>query len=382
MPRTLLVDTNRSALPIYEALVNRGHQVTVVGRNPRDYLASASARYLQVDYADVEALDRLIAEERFDWVVPGCNDRSYLSCAEVNARHGYPGIDPADVFDTINRKDRFRALAIQLGIPVPRVYPPGDSEVEWPLIVKPVDAFSGRGVTRLDQGDSSILAAAVAEARAASPSRSAIVEQFVEGQLYSHSAFLEDGRVATDFIVVEYGTANPFAVDTSWVTASFPTALLGRIRDDVERLAAALGLRSGLMHTQFIAHGDHYWFIEITRRCPGDLYALLIEFTMGFPYGHAYAAPFIGERLPSHTPSEHRAVLRHTVSGLSAGVFSGLRFEHHTAIRLFVPLAAAGDRLGVGPAGRVGILFLDADGAVGLEALAQRTLRRELYTIL
>lgn len=382
MPRTLLVDTNRSALPIYEALVNRGHQVTVVGRNPRDYLASASARYLQVDYADVEALDRLIAEERFDWVVPGCNDRSYLSCAEVNARHGHPGIDPADVCDTINRKDRFRALAIQLGIPVPRVYSMGEAELEWPLIVKPVDAFSGRGVTRLDRGDASILAAAIAEARTASPSQLAIVEQFVQGQLYSHSAFLQGGRIATDFIVIEHGTANPFAVDTSWVMENFPKSLLEQVRDDVARLASALGLHSGLVHTQFIANDDRYWFIEVTRRCPGDLYALLIEFSTGFPYGHAYAAPFIGEQLPPRSQSATQAVLRHTVSGRRQGIFSGLRFEDTINIKLFVPLAQVGDRLGPGPAGRIGILFLNPTGSSGLEDVAQRTLRRELYTIL
>lgn len=382
MPRTLLVDTNRSALPIYEALVERGHQVTVVGGNPRDYLASASARYLQIDYADVEALGRLIDEERFDWVVPGCNDRSYLSCAEVNARHGYPGIDPFDVFDTINRKDRFRALAMRLGIPVPRVYAANQTELEWPLIIKPVDAFSGRGVTRLDRGDRSLLADAVAEARAASPSQSAIVEQFVQGQLYSHTSFLKEGRIATDFIVIEHGTANPFAVDTSWVMDKFPRPILQRVRDDVVRLANALGLRSGLVHTQFIANNDRYWFIEVTRRCPGDLYAQLIEFSTGFPYGSAYAAPFIGEQAQPHVPSGTQAVLRHTISGLREAVFSGLRFEHSVDIRLFVPLAKAGERLGAGPAGRIGILFLNAPGTSALEQLAQRTLRRELYTIL
>jgi formate-dependent phosphoribosylglycinamide formyltransferase (GAR transformylase) len=271
---------------------------------------------------------------------------------------------------------------MQLGIPVPRVYSAEGIEFEWPVIVKPVDAFSGRGVTRLDIGDASELAAAVMKARAASPSQKAIVEQFVEGQLYSHSAFLQNGRVAKDFIVIEYGTANPFAVDTSWVTTSFPAAVLARIRNDVALLAGALGLRNGLFHTQFIVRGDCYWFIEVTRRCPGDLYALLIEFSTGFPYGYAYAAPFIGELLPPYRPSESRSILRHTVSALLEGVFGGLRFEDSTSVRLFVPLAAAGEPLGVGPAGRVGVLFLDANSDSELLSLAKRTLDRNLYTIL
>jgi len=379
---TLLVDTNCSALPIYEALIARGHNVTVIGRNPRDYLASVSKRYLQADYSDVDALSRIVAKERFDWIVPGCNDRSYLSCATVNAAHDYPDIDPLEVFDILNRKDRFRALAMQLGIPVPRVYSLCEKDIQWPLIVKPVDAFSGRGVTRIDHGDASKLGAAIAEARAISPSQSAIIEQFVEGQLYSHSAFLQDGQIHTDFIVVEYGTANPFAVDTSWVTQSFPRTLLDPIRDDIARLARALGLNSGIIHTQFIANGDRYWFIEVTRRCPGDLYALLIEFSTGFRYGDAYTAPFIGERLAAHTHPAPRAVLRHTISGPRAGVFSGLRFRDRIDIRLFVPLAAAGELLGAGAYGRMGILFLEAEDGATLEALAQRTLRRELYTLI
>lgn len=382
MSRTLLVDTNCSALPIYEALIARGHDVTVIGRNPREYLASVSKRYLQADYSDVDALSRIVAEERFDWIVPGCNDRSYLSCAAVNAVHGYPGVDPLEVFDTLNRKDRFRAFATQLGIPVPRVYSLGENDIQWPLIVKPVDAFSGRGVTRIDHGDASKLGAAIAEARAISPSQSAIIEQFVEGQLYSHSAFLQDGKIHTDFIVVEYGTANPFAVDTSWVTQCFPRSLLDPIRDDIARLARALGLNSGIIHTQFIANGDCYWLIEVTRRCPGDLYALLIEFSTGFRYGDAYTAPFIGERLVSHTHPAPRPVLRHTISGLREDVFRGLRFRDRIDIRLFVPLATVGERLGAGAYGRMGIIFLEAEDGSALEALARRTLQRDLYTLI
>jgi hypothetical protein len=67
---------------------------------------------------------------------------------------------------------------------------------------------------------------------------------------------------------------------------------------------------------------------------------------------------------------------------MTPSVLGGVFFSGGAEIKLFVPLVAAGARLGIGPAGRVGILFLQADDIVDLDRLAQQALRRQLYKIL
>ncbi len=83
----------------------------------------------------------------------------------------------------------------------------GDTPIEtgslrYPLLVKPSDSFSGRGVTKVF--DRTELAAAVADARRNSRSAEVVIEEFIEGSLHSHSAFIKDQEIAFDVFVDEY----------------------------------------------------------------------------------------------------------------------------------------------------------------------------------
>ena len=151
MKRVLLLDTNYSAAPIYDYLVGKGYEVFVGGGNPNDFLARTAEKYLQFDYSDVARTLELVDSLQIGFVVPGCNDRSYLTCARINAERGLFGLDSIEATETINNKERFRAFANSIGISVPQVFSPQDAGALWPIIVKPVDAYSGRGVTVLDE---------------------------------------------------------------------------------------------------------------------------------------------------------------------------------------------------------------------------------------
>ena len=117
MKKILLVDTNVSASPIYRYLIGTGVEVFVVGGNPNDYLARTAKNYVNLDYSNIDALAELVDRLGIDYLVPGCNDRSYLACAEVNQRRAYFGIDTIEATDVINNKERFRRFATDAGIP-------------------------------------------------------------------------------------------------------------------------------------------------------------------------------------------------------------------------------------------------------------------------
>ena len=282
MSKVLLVDTNRAAYTIYQSLLARGHEVFVVGGKPNEPLAKICPNFIQLDYSDVGALAGLIDKKGFDFLVPGCTDVSYKVCAEEN-RGRYPGIDSVEATRLINEKSEFRALAGQVGIPVPRVVSFEEALELESVIIKPVDSFSGRGISILKNPSRETLAKSYEEACGVSKSREALIEEFVSGQLYSHSAFLQGGDVVADFIVREDCTTNPFTVDTSCVVFDFEPDLLQALRSDACKLFKNLELQNGLIHSQFILGKGRYWVIEVTRRCPGDLYALLIEMSTGPP---------------------------------------------------------------------------------------------------
>jgi ATP-grasp domain len=323
----------------------------------------------------------LVEEKKFDYLVPGCTDRSYISCTAINGGR-FPGLDRVDACETIFNKGKFRLLADRLGLPIPKRFSLDQNPSCWPIIVKPVDAFSGKGITVLQEGDKPTLEHALKRAREASPTGECLIEQFVDGQLYSHTTFLKDGKVVQDFIVKEDSTVNPFVVDTSRVLQGTPSNLLLRLRDCVENIAKELMLADGLLHTQFVSDGDDFWLIETTRRCPGDLYSQLIELTTGYPYARSYALPFLGESISDFVGDLRiDPIMRHTVTLNSSQSFAYLRFKSALQIERWTPLSIVGDRLKPSPQSRVGILFCRAANQQDLDQIYQRTLQRNLYEI-
>lgn len=381
MAKVLLVDTNFSSGPIYAELVSMGHVVHVVGNNPNDYLAKVSPNYWNLNYADTDALATLVDENEFDFLVPGCTDLSYTSCVAIS-RGRFPGLDQADACVAIFNKGKFRLLADRLGLPVPKRLAPDPIPSRWPIIVKPVDSFSGKGITVLQKNESRALADAIKVARDLSRTGEYLIEEFVEGQLHSHTAFIRNGQVIQDFIVQEDSTVNPFVVDTSRVLLDAPSNLLARLRGYTQDLAKELALADGLLHTQFMSDGEDLWLIEITRRCPGDLYSQLIELTTGYPYARSYTLPFLGKSI-QHFGDKLRGepIMRHTVTLEAAQNFAYLRFKTALQIERWTPLSLAGDQLKPSPQSRIGILFCRTTDQQDLDLIYQKALQRDLYEV-
>lgn len=379
MGRVLLVDTNRAAYPIYLALQEMGHEVWVVGGRPEDPLAGLAENYHMLDYADVRKLSSFIEKSGFDFLVPGCTDLSYKVCAEIGAGR-FPGLDTLEQTDVLNTKSRFRRFAEEKGLSIPEILTPEAAVEVSEVIIKPVDSFSGKGMRILTSPSSKELAESFEEARQSSPTGTALIEKFVRGQLFSHSAFLKDGEVEVDFIVQEDCTTNQFAVDTSRVCFNIPETMRTLLRKDASAIARELGLTEGLLHVQFIADGSQYWIIEATRRCPGDIYASLIEFSTGYRYAKAYCLPFLGERLTEQPQEQEKKwIIRHTVTSKSGQSLWGLKFSSPVNIRLFVPLCRAGEYVAQSPNGRVGIFFFECASEGEQDSLYEKLIAGGLY---
>lgn len=382
MKKTLLVDTNRAAYPVYRELERLGHDIWVVGNDPFEPLARMVKNYISFDYSDLSKLDSLIEREQFDFLVPGCNDLSYAMCAEVN-KGRFPGIDSTQVTRTINKKSMFNRLTKDLSIPSPASLTLSEAIEVRSVIVKPVDSFSGRGISVVIDPSEKNLNEAIELAASVSHTKEHTIEEFVDGQLYSYSAFLDSGQVKTGFVVREDCSANPFAVDISCVDFSFPDDLRYSLVRDVEALARHLELNSGLVHVQFILREGRYFVIEMTRRCPGDLYSLLIEHSTGYNYAAAYLSAFLGQSIPEPTSAlmQQEAIIRHTVTGCTGEPYFGLEFHQPVSIKRLVPLCSAGECFMSDLQCRAAIVFIQAESAEKKNKIYQQLIARKLYAL-
>lgn len=363
MSKALLVDTGFSALPIFDALKSLDLEVHVVGGRPSDPLALSGDVYHPLDYSDLTALSELMSVHNFDYLIPGCTDKSYEVCAHV-ALPKHPGIDSQENTKKINDKRLFRETLALIGVPAPRAYR-GDElhELSRKVIVKPVDSFSGRGITVVENPSTRSMSTAIEFAQKYSPSGEVIVEDFISGQLYSYSCFISSGSVKIGFFVREDCQRTKFAVDTSAVCHSFPEGIATQISGSVEAIAAHLGLVDGLFHIQFILNESGFWILEATRRCPGDLYSILVELSTEYKYATSYVAGFIGQpvaKRPIRSPSLN--IIRHTLAGQGAPYFSYIAAHEEVKFIRCYPVTSTGNPWHADRANRCAILFVEPSG--------------------
>jgi predicted ATP-grasp superfamily ATP-dependent carboligase len=359
--RILLLDTNLSSLPIYQHLVSLGHIVFVVGVNETDTLADSSLNYIQLDYSNVELISEFMNNYKMDVAFPGCNDVSYKIASILNEKNGNLfNISPLNISEIINDKNKFKDFALDNKLKVPMLYSKNDiiKMSGKKIIVKPTDAYSGKGVSVLYDFSTSELNDAIQFAELNSISKECIIEEFVSGELYSHSAFIKDGEYFEDFIVQEYCTINPYSVDTSWVIDKNKFPIYNDIREEVRKIFTKLNLCDGLVHTQFIVDGDTFWILEVTRRCPGDLYSKLIQYSTGFNYSKHYV-DFILKTIPSfYNNYQRHCVLRRTITFKEEKFWYSIQNTNDKLMFLeFYPLVSSGKKLQVAPKGRAGIVF-------------------------
>lgn len=362
--RALLVGSSFSAAPIFFALKRHGLHVSVCGNAAEDPCHQYADASFYIDYSKPEALADVVKSNGFDYLVPTCNDYSYMSCAQVAAHRAFPGIDAHATALVLHTKDQFRAVSASLGLPVPRFISVKQWQADaghdllYPLLVKPTDSFSGRGMTKVFSEND--LEAATGAAIASSRIGEAVLEEFVEGSLHSHSAFIEEQRIVGDFFVDEFCTTYPYQVNCSNHPSCLPESVRTAMRASINLLVKALKLRDGLLHTQFICKGERFWVIECMRRCPGDLYGTLVELSTGIDYADFFVRPFLGLSLPSlQTEICTKYVGRHTVSRKESLV--GLSFSHRIPsqkVEIF-PLKISGELIEKAPFDKLAILFAE-----------------------
>lgn len=202
-------------------------------------------------------------------------DDSQLTVARIAELVGLPGIGTA-VASIGRSKALQRAACREAGMRVPpwatvrseedlRAY---FAKAERPSVIKPVDSAGGSGALRVETFDDAARHWPIAQSL--SPSRTAVVEEFLDGREVCVDAIVSDGVVR--FISVadcqHMPTLGFLCTAASYATDHPDTATAAR---EVPRVVAAIGLTDGIAHIEFKIDGDDWTVVEIGLR-PGGAF--------------------------------------------------------------------------------------------------------------
>ena len=382
MSRVLIFDTNFSVKPIHDSLKEENYEVFVIGGNPNDSLCSPDYNWINTNYSNLNKCLEIIKNYKIDYIIPGGNDFSYLICSQLSEILGLTYLDSLDISQKINNKNKFRSFCLENSLHSPKIFRDLEEIPPVPVIVKPTDCYSGRGATKLDNPNRKNLYESIDLAKNFSRSREFVIEEFVTGELFSHSAFIENQKIVIDFFVEEHCTANPFTVDTSRLNDKIVDTVKKNIRIDIEKISKLLNLKDGLIHTQFILNDQNFWILEVTRRCPGDLYSELIEMTTGFEYSRYYWKYFLENNISIPIVKTNKNIIRHTISTYESQNYQGLEYLESIFVKKFINLLKVGENLDKSPFSRVGVMFVEEPNYENFDEIYKKFLNREIYKIL
>jgi biotin carboxylase len=172
-------------------------------------------------------------------------------------------------------------------------------EVGFPAVLKPADSGGQRGIFVVHSVDD--IEAHLHEALLASPTREAILEEYVEGTEMNGIVIARAGEAWT-LTLSDRLRPDGVGFGVGWIHV-YPATVYGDQLEESERIAAltarTLGLETGIAFPQLIAAPDgRVVVVECAARIPGGQMADLVRHAVGVDLVEVQLRMALGEKLP------------------------------------------------------------------------------------
>lgn len=193
MKKLLILGANPETVSLVEKAKDMGIYTIVTDYDPNAFAKKYADKAENVNAIDVDGLVNLARREKIDGVVVGVAEALLPTYCELCKRLGFPAYSTADVFNVMIRKDYFKKKCIEYGVPTIREYDPENIDnIAYPVIVKPVDSCSSKGI-RVCQNRKE-LETAIDYALEFSRVKKILIEEYMNGDEVISYYVMQDGN--------------------------------------------------------------------------------------------------------------------------------------------------------------------------------------------
>lgn len=271
-----IIGANAAITMLIDKAREKGYETHVFAWQCGDPGERAADVFYPVSIADKEKILEICKDLGISGVASVTSDFAVSTVNYVARNLGLVG--NSERTDLVARnKYEMRCAFREAGIYTPRFYQADNNfrpeEVEdfnYPLIVKPTDRWSSKGVTRVDVPE--YLMDAVHYAVQESFNDKAIIEEFMDGPEYSAECICYRGERRVLTFTQKETTGNPHYIETGHIQpANIPAEKQEDIRRVVFKALEILDIQNGAAHAEFrILPDGQIGIIEIGARMGGD----------------------------------------------------------------------------------------------------------------
>jgi biotin carboxylase len=275
-------------IALIQELKSRGITVVLADWNEDPVAKSYADVYYQVSTLDVDAVEQVAKQEEVDFLITVCTDQALHTVAYVSEKLGLPCYIDYETALNVTNKSYMKKVFAENNISTAKYVIMSELDenqiecMQYPLIVKPVDCNSSKGVKRVDNVEE--LRAAFQQAVNYSRTKTAVIEQFIDGTEISVDIYVEGGQAKVLCVSKNEKIAdkNKFVIFRGVCPAREAEPVLDKIEKTAQQIVDAFKLQDTPMLIQLITDGQQVYVLEFSARTGGGTKFLRIKTFTGF----------------------------------------------------------------------------------------------------
>lgn len=284
--KLLLIGGLNNTVDLIDLAHRNGVTVGVADYNKNTYAKSLADYAYDVDAYDEDAMAELCKKEHIDGVITAFNERLGPIVRKLADRLGMPAPFTVEQLKMSTNKKYFKHTCQKFGVPVPQEYIVKNLEdiytvdIDYPVIIKPVDAASSVGVTpcytqlELERG--------FEKAKKASKSGDVIIEQYLPYDEINLTYIAQDGDIQLvaihdRYFNMEQKSATK-APDLYIYPSRYTDLILHCYNGQIINMLKGIGVKNGSLFIQAIVKDNELYCYEAGMRLNGCKTYQILEY--------------------------------------------------------------------------------------------------------
>ena len=143
-------------IALIKELKSRGIETILADMNDKVGAIPFADKFYKVSVLDIDAVRQVAIDEKVDFLITVCADQVLEIVAKIAQELGLPWYIDAETAENVSKKSYMKNIFWENGVPTTKyvILAKLDEEkiahLSYPIIVKPVDAYSSRGVQKVN----------------------------------------------------------------------------------------------------------------------------------------------------------------------------------------------------------------------------------------
>lgn len=275
MKKAAVLGGTEDHIRLIEILKSNGYYVYLL-----DYLDDPPAKMYADDFLQISILDKELALSvlrplKISLVIATCIDQALLTMAYIAEELCLPCHIPFNTALKLTNKSHMKAKFNELGIPTSKFLIARESNINlnslvFPLVIKPVDSNSSKGITKV--WDLNSFETAFKVAQNASLTKEVVIEEFVDGEELSVDVAIINYKPTIVMVTKNIKLAenkHNFTICQSYYPAKISKKVFEKVCDIAEKLSRGYNIQNGPLLIQFLHKNETIKVIEFSSRIGG-----------------------------------------------------------------------------------------------------------------